>query len=42
MVKHIVMFKLKEKDAEIMEAVVSTMRGLDGKKRISEIYRGWS
>ena len=32
MVKHIVMFKLKEKTAENMEAAVSTLRGLDGKK----------
>jgi len=31
MVKHIVMFKLKEKTAENMEAAVSTLRGLDGK-----------
>ena len=31
MVKHIVMFKLKEKNAENMEAAVSTLRGLDGK-----------
>ena len=28
MVKHIVMFKLKEKTAENMEAAVSTLRGL--------------
>ena len=28
MVKHIVMFKLKEKNAENMEAAVSTLRGL--------------
>lgn len=27
MVKHIVMFKLKEKTAENMEAAVSTLRG---------------
>ena len=31
MVKHIVMFKLKEKNAENMEAAVSILRGLDGK-----------
>lgn len=31
MVKHIVIFKLKEKTAENMEAAVSTLRGLDGK-----------
>ena len=31
MVKHIVMLKLKEKNAENMEAAVSTLRGLDGK-----------
>ena len=31
MVKQIVMFKLKEKNAENMEAAVSTLRGLDGK-----------
>ena len=31
MVKHIVMFKLKEKTAKNMEAAVSTLRGLDGK-----------
>ena len=31
MVKHIVMFKLKEKNAENMESAVSTLRGLDGK-----------
>ena len=31
MVKHIVMFKLKEKNAENKEAAVSTLRGLDGK-----------
>ena len=31
MVKHIVMFKLKEKNAENMKAAVSTLRGLDGK-----------
>ena len=31
MVKHIVMFKLKEKKGENMEAAVSTLRGLDGK-----------
>ena len=31
MVKHIVMFKLKEKNTENMEAAVSTLRGLDGK-----------
>ena len=31
MVKHIVMFKLKEKTAENMEEAVSTLRGLDGK-----------
>ena len=31
MVKHIVMFKLKEKTAENMEVAVSTLRGLDGK-----------
>ena len=31
MVKHIVMFKLKEKIAENMEAAVSTLKGLDGK-----------
>ncbi len=30
MVKHIVMFKLKEKSPENMERVVSTLRGLDG------------
>ena len=29
MVKHIVMFKLKEKTAENMEAAVSALRGLD-------------
>ena len=29
MVKHIVMFKLKEKNAENMEAAVLTLRGLD-------------
>ncbi len=28
MVKHIVLFKLKEKTAENMEAAVSTLRGL--------------
>ena len=31
MVKHIVMFKLKEKNHENMEHAVSTLRGLDGK-----------
>ena len=31
MVKHIVMFKLKEKSHENMEHAVSTLRGLDGK-----------
>ena len=31
MVKHIVLFKLKEKTAENVEAAVSTLRGLDGK-----------
>ena len=31
MLKHIVMFKLKEKNTENMEAAVSTLRGLDGK-----------
>ena len=31
MVKHIVLFKLKEKTAKNMEAAVSTLRGLDGK-----------
>ena len=31
MVKHIVMFKLKERNAENMEAAVSTLRVLDGK-----------
>ena len=31
MVKHIVMFKLKEKNAENMAAAVSILRGLDGK-----------
>ena len=31
MVKHIVMFKLKEKNAENMESAVSKLRGLDGK-----------
>ena len=31
MVKHIVMFKLKEKNTENMEAAVSALRGLDGK-----------
>ena len=30
MVKHIVMFKLKEKSPENMEHAVSTLRGLDG------------
>ena len=30
MVKHIVMFKLIEKNAENMESAVSTLRGLDG------------
>ena len=31
MVKHIVMFKLKEKNAENMEAAFSALRSLDGK-----------
>ena len=31
MVKHIVLFKLKEKTAENMEVAVSTLRGLDRK-----------
>ena len=31
MVKHIVMFKLKEKSHENMEHAVSTLRGLDRK-----------
>ena len=31
MVKHIVMFKLKEKSPENMEHAVSTLRGLEGK-----------
>jgi len=31
LVKHIVMFKLKEKTAENMEAAVSALSGLDGK-----------
>ena len=31
MVKHIVLFKLKEKTAENVEAAVSTLRGLDRK-----------
>ena len=31
MVKHIVMFKLKEKSPENLEHAVSTLRGLDGK-----------
>jgi len=31
MVKHIVMFKLKEKTVENLEEAVSTLRGLDGK-----------
>ena len=31
MVKHIVMFKLKEKTAENMKAAVLTLRGLEGK-----------
>ena len=31
MVKHIVMFKLKEKTVENLETAVSTLRGLDGK-----------
>ena len=31
MVKHIVLFKLKEKTTENMEAEVSTLRGLDRK-----------
>mgnify|MGYP001484712196 CR=1 FL=1 len=30
MVKHIVMFKLKEKSPENMEHAVSTLRSLDG------------
>ena len=31
MVKHIVMFKLKENNPENLDLAVSTLRGLDGK-----------